>query len=91
MKLYITGATVQSQKALANIKKICKSYLEDSHELVVIDVYQNPALTKDDQVIAIPTLIKKLPTPTKRFIGDLSDLHKVVSGLDLKKNLKKNK
>jgi len=85
LRLYITGATKRSVLAIANLKKICKEYLEGRYELEVIDLYQMPGLAKDEQIIAAPTLIKKLPLPFRRIIGDMSNVEKVLLGLDLKK------
>ena len=85
LRLYITGTTDRSVIALANLKKICEEYLEGQYELEVIDLYQMPGLAKDDQIIAAPTLIKKLPLPFRRIIGDMSNAEKVLMGLDLKK------
>jgi circadian clock protein KaiB len=85
LRLYITGATKRSVLAIANLKKICKEYLEGRYELEVIDLYQMPSLAKDEQIIAAPTLIKKLPLPFRRIIGDMSNVEKVLLGLDLKK------
>ena len=84
LKLYITGMTPRSQKALRNIKKIMSENLGDNYELEVVDIYQQPMLAKDDQIIAVPTLIKKLPVPLRRLIGDLSQEDRIVLGLDLK-------
>ena len=85
LRLYITGSTSRSVLALTNLKKICEEYLEGRYELEVIDLYQMPSLAKDEQIIAAPTLIKKLPLPFRRIIGDMSDIGKVLMGLDLKK------
>ncbi len=85
LRLYITGTTPRSIKAITNIKRICEENLEDRYNLEVIDIYQKPSLAKDEQIIATPTLIKKLPLPLTRIIGDLSDSEKVLFGLDLKK------
>ena len=85
LRLYITGTTNKSVLALANLKKICEEYLEGQYELEVIDLYQMPGLAKDDQIIAAPTLIKKLPLPFRRIIGDMSNVEKVLMGLELKK------
>jgi circadian clock protein KaiB len=85
LRLYITGATSRSVMAITNLKKICEEYLEGRYELEVIDLYQNPRLAKDEQIIAAPTLIKKLPLPIRRIIGDMSNKEKVLLGLDLKK------
>ncbi len=85
LRLYITGSTSRSVLALTNLKKICDEYLEGRYELEVIDLYQMPTLAKDEQIIAAPTLIKKLPLPFRRIIGDMSNVEKVLMGLDLKK------
>lgn len=84
LRLYITGTTSRSVKAIANIKKICEEYLEGHYELEVIDLYQMPHLAKGEQIIAAPTLIKKLPLPLRRIIGDMSNKEKVLLGLDLR-------
>jgi len=83
LRLYITGATNRSIFAIQNLKKICQEYLEGRYELEVIDLYQKPSLAKDEQIIAAPTLIKKLPLPFRRIIGDMSDKEKILLGLDL--------
>jgi len=85
LRLYITGATMRSALAITNLKKICDEYLEGRYELEVIDLYQMPSLAKDEQIIAAPTLIKKLPLPIRRIIGDMSNKEKVLMGLDLRK------
>jgi circadian clock protein KaiB len=85
LRLYITGSTSRSALALTNLKKICEEYLEGRYELEVIDLYQMPRLAKDEQIIAAPTLIKKLPLPFRRIIGDMSNIEKVLLGLDVKK------
>jgi circadian clock protein KaiB len=85
LRLYITGTTSRSALALTNLKKICEEYLEGRYELEVIDLYRMPGLAKDEQIIAAPTLIKKLPLPFRRIIGDMSDVEKVLMGLDLRK------
>ena len=85
LRLYITGTTSRSVLALTNLKKICEENLEGRYELEVIDLYKMPSLAKDEQIIAAPTLIKKLPLPFRRIIGDMSNVEKVLMGLDLKK------
>jgi len=85
LRLFITGTTTKSVLALTNLKKICEEYLEGRYELEVIDLYQNPGLARDEQIIAAPTLIKKLPLPFRRIIGDMSDIEKVLMGLEIKK------
>ena len=90
LRLYVTGSTSRSILAITNLKTICKEYLEGRYELEVIDLFQHPRLAKDEQIIAAPTLIKKLPLPFRRIIGDMSNKEKVLLGLDLKelKNIK---
>jgi len=85
LRLYITGTTSRSVIAITNLKKICEEYLEGRYELEVIDLYKKPSLAKDEQIIAAPTLIKKLPLPFRRIIGDMSNKEKVLLGLDLRK------
>lgn len=85
LRLYITGATSRSVLAITNLKRICEEYLEGRYELEVIDLYKKPCLAKDEQIIAAPTLIKKLPLPFRRIIGDMSNKEKVLMGLDLRK------
>jgi circadian clock protein KaiB len=84
LRLYITGSTARSVLALTNLKKICEEYLKGRYELEVIDLYQHPGLAKGEQIIAAPTLIKMLPLPFRRIIGDMSNKEKVLLGLDLK-------
>lgn len=84
LRLYITGITPKSTQAIQNIKKICEENLKNRYELEVIDIYQQPILAKDEQIIAAPTLIKKLPLPLRRFIGDMSDKERILVGLDLR-------
>jgi circadian clock protein KaiB len=84
LRLYVTGSTNRSVFAIENLKKICEEYLEGRYELQVIDLYQKPSLAKGDQIIAAPTLIKRLPLPFRRIIGDMSNKEKVLVGLDLK-------
>jgi circadian clock protein KaiB len=84
LRLYISGLTPRSQMAIKNIKKICEEHLNGRYDLEVIDVYQKPVLAKGEQIIAAPTLIKKLPLPLRRFIGDLSDSERILLGLDLR-------
>lgn len=86
LRLYVTGMTPRSSKAISTVKAICEEHLQGRYSLEVIDIYQQPALAKDEQIIATPTLVKKLPTPLRRFIGDLSDKERVLIGLDLRRN-----
>jgi len=85
LSLYISGATNRSKTAIENIKKICEENLKDRYELEIIDVFQQPEKLRDEQIIAVPTLIKRLPAPIRKFIGDLSDIDNVLIGLGLKK------
>jgi len=84
LKLYVAGQSPKSVKAIANIKKICEENLLGRYELDVIDLYKHPQLALGDQIIAVPTLIRQLPSPLRRFIGDLSDTERVLVGLDIK-------
>jgi circadian clock protein KaiB len=84
LRLYVTGMTVRSSAAIATLKKLCVKYLQGRYELEVIDIYQHPALAKDAQIIAAPTLVKQLPLPLRRLIGNLSDIDRVLVGLDLR-------
>ena len=81
--LYITGATPNSIKAVRNIKEICELYLKGRYELVIIDIYQQPELAQEEQIIGMPTLIKKSPGLVRRLVGDLSDRARVLRGLGL--------
>jgi circadian clock protein KaiB len=83
LRLYVTGKTAKSERAIANLKIICDSELKNRYILQVIDVLDNPQLAEDERIIATPTLIKDLPPPLKRIIGDLSNAEKVLLGLDL--------
>jgi circadian clock protein KaiB len=83
LRLYVTGMTSRSAHAVANLRAICDEYLEGRYDLEVIDIYQQPVLTKGEQIIAAPTLIKKLPLPMRRIIGDMSNRDRVLLGLDL--------
>lgn len=83
LRLYVTGSTSRSVQAITNLKKICEEHLEGRYELEMIDLYLKPGLAKEDQIIAAPTLIKKLPLPFRRIIGDMSNKEKVLFGLDL--------
>ena len=84
LRLYVTGTTPASTRALEKARSICEEHLRGRYELEVIDLYQLPALAKDHQIIATPTLVKLVPSPLRRFIGDLSKAEKVLFGLDLR-------
>jgi circadian clock protein KaiB len=83
LRLYVTGANVGSTHAIANVRALCQKYLRGRHELEVVDLYQHPQLAKDEQIIASPTLLKKLPGPIRRFVGDMSDFEKILAELEL--------
>lgn len=85
LRLYIAGTSPQSARAIANVKKICEQNLNGQYELQVIDLYQQPQLAQGEQIVAAPTLIKKLPLPLRRIIGDMSSAERVLVGLDLRK------
>jgi len=87
LRLYVTGTTPQSLHAITNVKKFCEEYLKGRYELEVIDLYQQPQLAQGEQIIAAPTLIKKLPLPLRRIIGDMSKSERVLVGLDLQKKI----
>ena len=83
LKLYITGTTPSSSRAVVNIRKLCEEFLPGRYRLEVIDVALNPGRAKDDQIIAAPTLIRHSPLPLRRFIGDLSDRERLITRLEL--------
>jgi circadian clock protein KaiB len=84
LKLYVAGMTSRSSLAVDNIKKICEEHLQGRYDLEVVDIYQQPVLAKGEQIIAAPTLIKKLPLPLRKFIGNMSDKERILVGLDLR-------
>lgn len=90
LKLYITGQTPKSERAIANMKSICKNELGGRYELVVIDILERPQLAEDEKILATPTLVKVLPPPLARVIGDLSDTEKVLVGLNMEPLRKSN-
>jgi len=83
LRLYVTGMTSRSARAVTNLRAICDEYLDGRYDLEVIDLYQQPVLAKGEQIIAAPTLVKKLPLPMRRIIGDMSNRERVLAGLDL--------
>ncbi len=85
LKLFVTGRTLRTRNAIANLESICKNELDDRYELTVIDVLERPQLAENEKIMATPTLIRELPPPVRRIIGDLSDQDKVLIGLDLQK------
>jgi len=83
LRLYVTGLTSNSTRAIANAKALCEKHLHGRYDLQIIDIYQQPTLAKGEQIIATPTLIKKLPVPLRHLVGDLSNVERVLMGLDL--------
>ncbi len=83
LRLYVAGITPRSEQAIRMVTAICEEHLEGRYELEVIDIYQQPTLAKGEQIIAAPTLVKKLPAPLRRFIGSMADKEKILVGLDL--------
>ena len=83
LRLYVAGQTPKSIKAFSNLKKICEEHLHGMYTIEIIDLLENPQLAKGDQILALPTLVRKLPMPVKKIIGDLSNTERVLVGLDL--------
>ena len=84
LRLYVAGQTPRSLGAFANLKRICDEHLQGRYELEIIDLAENPALARGDQILAVPTLVRRLPPPIKKIIGDLSNRERVLVGLDLR-------
>ncbi len=84
LRLYVAGQTPKSLQAFANLKQICEEHLAGKYRIEVIDLLKNPQLAKGDQILALPTLVRKLPEPVRRIIGDLSDTERVLVGLNLR-------
>jgi circadian clock protein KaiB len=84
LRLYVTGTTGRSMRAIENVRRICEEHLQGLYDLEVVDIYKNLPLARGDQIIAAPTLIKRLPEPLRRLIGDMSDEQRVLLGLDLR-------
>ena len=83
LRLYVTGQTPRSLRSIENLRNLCEKHLKGRYELEVVDIYQQPSLAKDMQILAAPTLVKALPLPLRRLVGDFSDQSRVVLGLDL--------
>jgi circadian clock protein KaiB len=83
LRLYVAGQTPKSMTAFANLKNICEEYLEGRYQIQVVDLLENPQLASGDQILAIPTLVRRLPLPIRKIIGDLSNTERVLIGLDL--------
>lgn len=84
LRLYVSGMTPNSTRAIENIRKICTEHLEGHYQLEIIDIYQQPIFAKEGQIVAAPTLVKELPLPLRKFIGDMSQTEKILLGLDLR-------
>jgi circadian clock protein KaiB len=84
LRLYVAGQTPKSVLAFTNLKHICEEHLQGRHEIEIIDLLKNPQLARGDQILAVPTLVRRLPEPIKKIIGDLSDIERVLAGLDLR-------
>lgn len=84
LKLYVSGHTPRSERVIANLHRVCREKLQDRYELIIIDVLEQPQMAEQEKIIATPTLVKKLPLPLRRIIGDLSEIDEVLLGLDLK-------
>ena len=85
LRLYVSGSTGRSMRAVYNLKKICEEHLPDNYDLEVIDIYKNPEAAREAQIVAAPTLVKKLPQPIRKFVGDLSNTQRILVGLDIYK------
>jgi circadian clock protein KaiB len=84
LRLYVAGQTAKSLQAFANLKRICEEHLAGRYSIEVIDLIKNPQLAKGDQILAVPTLVRKLPEPVRKIIGNLSNTERVLVGLDLR-------
>jgi len=84
LRLYVAGQTTKSLQAFANLKRICEEHLPGEYHIEIVDLLENPQLAKGDQIFALPTLVRRLPEPMRKIIGDLSNTEKVLVGLDLK-------
>lgn len=86
LRLFVSGMTPRSARAIENVRAVCEQYLQGRYDLEVIDIYQQPALAQREQIIAAPTLIKKLPLPLRQVIGDMSSTERLLIGLDLRRS-----
>jgi len=84
LRLYVAGQTPKSVSAFTNLKRLCETHLKGQYEIEVVDLLENPRLAKGDQIVAVPSLVRRLPPPVKKIIGDLADEEKVLVGLDLR-------
>lgn len=84
LRLYVNDSTASSERAVVNLKRVCEEHLKGRYDLEIIDIHKQAKLARDEQIVAVPTLIKRLPAPLQRLVGDMSDLNKVLVGLDLR-------
>ncbi|HEX6790343.1 MAG TPA: circadian clock KaiB family protein [Candidatus Krumholzibacteria bacterium] len=84
LRLYIAGETERSRAAIENLRRVCELYLDSDYTIEVIDLLKNPGLARGDQIVALPTLVRKIPVPMRKIIGDLSNMERVLVGLDLR-------
>jgi circadian clock protein KaiB len=84
LRLYVSGMSPNSQRAVENVRKICAEHLEGRYQLEIIDIYQQPIFAKEGQIVATPTLVKQLPEPLRKFIGDMSQTERILVGLDIR-------
>ena len=84
LRLYVSGMTPNSRRAIENVRKICVEHLEGRYQLEIIDIYQQPIFAREGQIVAAPTLVKELPPPLRKFIGDMSNTERIILGLDLR-------
>ncbi|HPL64355.1 MAG TPA: circadian clock protein KaiB [Syntrophales bacterium] len=89
LKLYVAGTSPKSIRAFENLKKICEEHLSGKYRIEIVDLLKNPKLAKGDQIIAVPTLVRQLPPPVKKIIGDLANREKVLVGLDIRSDVRK--
>lgn len=86
LRLYVAGISPKSERAIRSVKEVCEQHLKDRYELDIVDVYQHPESLEDGQVVAVPTLIKQLPLPLRRLIGDMTSKERIIVGLDLRRS-----
>lgn len=86
LRLYVTGTTPKSMRAIANVKRICEEHLQERYDLEVVDLFQQPQLAQDEQIFAVPTLIRRRPPPLRQIIGDMSETERVLVGLDMQES-----
>jgi circadian clock protein KaiB len=84
LRLYVAGQTPKCMRAFFNLKRICEEYLTNRYQIEMIDLLQDPALARNDQILAVPTLVRRMPEPVKKIIGDLSNTERVLAGLDVR-------